>query len=1145
MAKRSRKNDRKGFSLSRSLSQANRGAKVGQPRGRVLRVELLEVRELLSANGFSQNDLVVERFGDGSAALSNASTAAFLDEYTTSAGQTSPVNTLALPTTPGTGTQPNPLTVTGNSTTEGQLTRSADGKYLLVPGYNTTTGLASLPGTVGTTIAREVGRIDGNAGIDTTTTTTDYSTGNIRGATSSDGNQIWTVGSNTGVGTQTLGASGSTTIVSNSNSTNNRSIQIFNGQLYEMSGAGTRGLYVVGSGLPTSTGTTSTLLIGTGSSSSPEAFWVSPDGKTVYIADQSATASGGGIQKYTSPTGATGSFTLAYTLGTGTGSTVGALGLVVDNSSANPVIYATTNESNANRLIKIVDGGSVALSTVTTVATALPNTAFRGVAFAPYTAGTTVLDILPANLSQPEGNSGTTNFTFTVRRTGDVTGAAGANWAVTGSGANPANAADFVGSVLPSGSVSFAAGQTTATVTVPVKGDVTVEPNETFSVTLSGPSGVGVSLGSQSVATGTIVDDDSVPNYVIAANQTALPEGDTGDITPFTFTVTRSVLTTGSSSVDWAVTGTGAHPANAADFDGGVLPSGTVNFTAGQTSAQITVNVAGDITVENDEDFTVTLSNPQPNGAINTASATSTITNDDTGVFITTDQSSKAEGNSGATPFTFTVTRSGVLTGTSDLTWSVSGSGANPADASDFVGNAFPSGSLHFNAGDTTQTITVNLQGDTAFEPDEGFTVSLANNIGTQIQGQGMVSTTILNDDFQALNPGDIVITGINASGTDEFSFVPLVALLPNSPIIFTDNAWTGTALTTNEGNVTYTAPAGGLAAGTKVVIDSTDGVIVAGDGTVTPPSNFSLATAGDNIFAYTGLSTAPNFLYAVTTSNPYDTSGPTSTNDTYLPSTLTAGTTAVQALGPPAGNVANAEYNNSVISGTPAAIRAAVGLAANWTPSDTGISLDPTNFTVTAPTSTGDYNGDHVVNAADYTVWRDHLGQTVTPFSGADGDGSGVIDQGDYTFWKNHFGNVVPGAGSGAGTVAAAQLQEVAPAAVVTQTLVDSSNSSGSTATGGTTGTAHDQVLAAFAPPSAAPVFEHHAANNGAGSGDAEGFRTAWLRDLLLSQTSGGKSDGTSTTTKHGDSTGESGDTDATDECFATLGSGPSAGLL
>jgi hypothetical protein len=69
--------------------------------------------------------------------------------------------------------------------------------------------------------------------------------------------------------------------------------------------------------------------------------------------------------------------------------------------------------------------------------------------------------------------------------------------------------------------------------------------------------------------------------------------------------------------------------------------------------------------------------------------------------------------------------------------------------------------------------------------------------------------------------------------------------------------------------------------------------------------------------------------------------------------------------------------------------------------------------------TPTGDYNGNHIVDAADYTVWRDHLGDTVPNGTGADGNANGTIDSGDYTFWKTNFGNLAPGAGSGAGAVA------------------------------------------------------------------------------------------------------------------------------
>jgi hypothetical protein len=66
-----------------------------------------------------------------------------------------------------------------------------------------------------------------------------------------------------------------------------------------------------------------------------------------------------------------------------------------------------------------------------------------------------------------------------------------------------------------------------------------------------------------------------------------------------------------------------------------------------------------------------------------------------------------------------------------------------------------------------------------------------------------------------------------------------------------------------------------------------------------------------------------------------------------------------------------------------------------------------------------GDYNHNDVVDAADYVVWRNTLGQTVTTGTGADGNGNGVIDSNDYAFWRGHFG-MTAGSGSSAATSAA-----------------------------------------------------------------------------------------------------------------------------
>jgi hypothetical protein len=97
--------------------------------------------------------------------------------------------------------------------------------------------------------------------------------------------------------------------------------------------------------------------------------------------------------------------------------------------------------------------------------------------------------------------------------------------------------------------------------------------------------------------------------------------------------------------------------------------------------------------------------------------------------------------------------------------------------------------------------------------------------------------------------------------------------------------------------------------------------------------------------------------------------------------------------------------------------------------PGPTTANNTPTNFAgmsgsvnlVPPPTPTGDYNHNGKVDAADYTLWRDTLGQTVSSGTGADGNGNGKIDSADYSFWVSHFGNVVAGSASGGGRRAGA----------------------------------------------------------------------------------------------------------------------------
>jgi cell division FtsZ-interacting protein ZapD len=359
-----------------------------------------------------------------------------------------------------------------------------------------------------------------------------------------------------------------------------------------------------------------------------------------------------------------------------------------------------------------------------------------------------------------EGDGGTTPFTFTVTRSGDTAGASSVDWAVSGD----VDAADF-GGVLPSGTVEFLAGETEKTISIAVQGDVDVEADEAFTVTLANASGA---LITTATAGGTIRNDDAapLPALAIAATAADLAEGD-GGTTPFTFTVTRSGDTAGASSVDWAVSG----DVDATDF-GGVLPSGTVEFLAGETEQTISIAVQGDVDVEADEAFTVTLANAS-GALITTATAGGTIRNDDAAplpaLAIAATAADLAEGDGGTTPFTFTVTRSGDTAGASSVDWAVSGD----VDATDF-GGVLPSGTVEFLAGETEKTISIAVQGDVDVEADEAFTVTLANASGALIT-TATAGGTIRNDDAAPLPALAIAATAADLAegdgGTTPFTF--------------------------------------------------------------------------------------------------------------------------------------------------------------------------------------------------------------------------------------------------------------------------------------------------------------------------------------------------------------------------------------
>lgn len=129
---------------------------------------------------------------------------------------------------------------------------------------------------------------------------------------------------------------------------------------------------------------------------------------------------------------------------------------------------------------------------------------------------TSALSLAAANATQPEGTGVDTDFTFTVTRTGDTARLSSAAYAVTGGAIRPVDAADFVGGVLPGGTVTFLPGETAKTIAVKVAGDAQVEGHETFTVTLAHPS-EGTTIAT-ATASATIEADDTIVDLVVFNN---------------------------------------------------------------------------------------------------------------------------------------------------------------------------------------------------------------------------------------------------------------------------------------------------------------------------------------------------------------------------------------------------------------------------------------------------------------------------------------------------------------------------------------------------------------------------------------------------------------------------------------------------
>jgi hypothetical protein len=346
------------------------------------------------AGVFTAGNLLVSRYGDGTTTLSSAAAAVAINEYTTAAGQSSAVQSIAFATTGA-----NQFTDSGSATSNGYL--NTYNGYVAIAGYNAATGTSSVASSNNKVVQvlDSTGSVV-NRAVFPTSGTMPFTGNNIRSAIATSATNFYATGTSSGTPV-TGGAwySNSTNYTQVSSTatgqpTNMRNVGIFGGQLYASSASTTGyGVFAVGSGLTASAGQTSTLVINAGTNASTYGFVMfdtNQDGSVdlAYLADDRTTA-GGGLQKWMLVGGTWTQSWSRLVNSTGTLSDTAAVGFAgirgltgTWDAVNGAQLYATTTETTNNRLISIVDNGSTP-TLATNLASAGTNYVFRGVAFTP------------------------------------------------------------------------------------------------------------------------------------------------------------------------------------------------------------------------------------------------------------------------------------------------------------------------------------------------------------------------------------------------------------------------------------------------------------------------------------------------------------------------------------------------------------------------------------------------------------------------------------------------------------------------------------------------------------------------------------------------------------------------------------------
>ncbi|WP_160114217.1 Calx-beta domain-containing protein [Aquimarina sp. AU119] len=373
----------------------------------------------------------------------------------------------------------------------------------------------------------------------------------------------------------------------------------------------------------------------------------------------------------------------------------------------------------------------------------------------------TIIRVSVNDPSIAEGNVGTTTLQFTVNLDAPApAGGATVDYATSNGSATAGS--DYT--AISTTTLSFLAGESSKTVDITITGDQTVEIDETLTLTLSNPTGTNVIIG-DSTGTGTITNDDQA---TVTIADVALNEN-SGTAT---ITVIVDNAVDGGFDVDVS---TADGTATTADSDYTAVTAQTLTFagTAGE-SETFNITLGGDTKVEADETTSISMSGLSPvtvaSGDIDvTDGATLTINNDDQATVTIANVS----GNEDDGAITVTVIVDNAIDGGFDVDVSTADGTATTAN-SDYTAVTAQTLTFAGTAGET-ETFTITPTADATSEPDETVIIGMSELSPSTVASGDINITdgatlTIFNDDDISISVNDPSIDEGN-TGTTTLQF--------------------------------------------------------------------------------------------------------------------------------------------------------------------------------------------------------------------------------------------------------------------------------------------------------------------------------------------------------------------------------------